>query len=71
MKKLPDWLVRAIKTFVEAFLGVFLTALVPILNNGWPEDWHTVWLLVPPALAAAITAAWNVVLERHKNSEAK
>lgn len=71
MKNLPDWFIRTIKTFVESFLGVFLTALVPILNNGWPENWKVIWLLVPPALAAGITAAWNYYLQYKKDSEVK
>lgn len=68
MNSLPDWVVRAIKTFVQAFFGVLVPELVAILNNGWPENWKSFWILLAPtvaaALAAAIAAVWNYILER-------
>lgn len=70
MKKLPDWLIRAIKTFVQAFLGVLIPEIVAILNNGFPSDWKALWVLIAPtiaaALAAAISAVWNYLLEHFK-----
>lgn len=70
MKKLPDWAIRALKTFVQAFFGVLITALVPYLNNGFPPDFPTFWLWLSPviasALSAAIAAAWNFILEQQK-----
>ena len=73
MKNIPDWVVRAIKTFVQAFFGVLVPELVAILNNGWPENWKAFWILLAPtvaaALAAAIAAVWNYILERLKKEE--
>ena len=67
--KIPDWVIRAGKTFVQAFLGVLIPEIVAILNNGFPSDWKTFWVLLAPtvaaALAAAISAVWNYILE-HK-----
>lgn len=64
---LPDWAIRAIKTFVQAFFGVLITAFVPYLANGFPPDWSTFWLWFSPvvaaSLSAAISAAWNIILE--------
>ncbi len=58
-----DILERACKTFLQAFLGVFIPAAVTYLNNGWPESWDTAWVALAPALSAAIaagiSAAWN------------
>ena len=68
MKKLPDWLIRAIKTFVQAFFGVLVPEAVVILQHGWPESWSALWGVLAPvvaaALAAAISAVWNILLER-------
>lgn len=65
-----DWMIRAIKTFVQAFFGVLVPELVAILQHGWPESWAVVWAYLAPvvaaALAAAISAAWNIILERMK-----
>ena len=70
MKKLPDWLIRAIKTFVQAFLGVLIPEIVAILNNGFPSDLKALWVVLAPtlaaALAAAISAVWNYILEHMK-----
>lgn len=71
--KLKDWQIRAIKTFVQAFGGVLVPELVLILNSGVPENWHKVWTILAPvicaALAAGISAAWNVILERLKEDK--
>ena len=68
MKKMPDWLIRAIKTFVQAFFGVLVPEVVLILRDGWPESWTALWGVLAPvaaaALAAAISAVWNILLER-------
>lgn len=70
MKKLKDWQIRALKTFVEAFGGVLIPELVIVLNSGIPESWSVLWALLAPvicaAIAAGITAAWNVILEKLK-----
>lgn len=67
MKNLPDWLIRALKTFVQAFLGVFIPAIVTLLQDGLPQDINaakvTIISTLMAALAAAIAAAWNIVLE--------
>lgn len=67
-EKLPDWAIRAIKTFVQAFFGVLIPELVAILNGGF-VDITTFWKIISPfvaaALAAGISAVWNVLLERN------
>lgn len=70
MNKLPDWAVRALKTFVQTFFGVLIPALCAVLNNGFPENWSVMWVALSPvvaaALSAAISAVWNILLERLK-----
>lgn len=60
-----DVLVRAGKTFVQAFLGVLLPSLVIYLQGGWPPSWAAFWAWLAPVLAAAIAAAisavWNAI----------
>lgn len=73
MKNLPDWLIRALKTFVQAFGGIVVPELVVILNNGgFPADWSKLWAILTPVLcsglAAAISAVWNIILE-HLNEK--
>jgi len=68
--KWPDWAIRTIKTFVESFLGVFIPAFATLLSGGFPESLDAAWVVLGPAIAAslsaAITAAWNVLLEKLK-----
>ena len=63
-----DWMIRALKTFVQAFFGVYIPALCALLSGGWPESLSAAWALLTPAaaagLSAAISAVWNLVLER-------
>lgn len=70
MNNLPDWAVRALKTFVQTFFGVLIPALCAVLNNGFPENWSVLWVALSPvvaaALSAAISAVWNILLERLK-----
>lgn len=70
MKHLPDWAIRALKTFVQSFLGVLLPALVIYLANGFPEDIKSFWVWLAPVIAsslsAAISATWNYILEKIK-----
>mgnify|MGYP006874781379 CR=1 FL=1 len=70
MKNLPDWAVRALKTFVQTFFGVLIPALCAVLNNGFPENWSVLWVALSPvvaaALSAAISAVWNILIERLK-----
>ena len=68
-----DILVRALKTFVQAFLGVFIPEICVILNGTLPVD-VSAWkaILIPlgcSALAAGISAAWNAILQRQKELE--
>ena len=69
---MKDWMIRAIKTFVQAFFGVLVPEVVAVLQHGWPESWEAVWAYLAPvvaaALAAAISAVWNILLERMKGA---
>lgn len=64
---MKDWMVRALKTFVQAFFAVLIPELVIVLQKGWPESWSSLWAVMSPvvsaALAAAICAVWNISLE--------
>lgn len=63
---MADWIIRAIKTFVQAFFGVLIPALVSLLSGGFPESVSTAWVFLSPAIAAAIaagiSAVWNLIL---------
>ncbi len=65
---MKDWLIRALKTFVQAFFGVYIPALCALLSGGWPESVSAAWAGLAPAAAAGLSAAippvWNIVLER-------
>lgn len=67
---MKDWMIRAIKTFVQAFFGVLIPALCTMLNGGFPGSWSKAWVVLAPvvaaALSAAISAVWNIMLERLK-----
>lgn len=73
MKNLKDWQIRAIKTFVQAFGGVLVPELVMILSTGVPESWSKAWTLLAPvicaALAAGISAAWNIISAKLREEE--
>ena len=32
---MKDWIVRALKTFVQAFFGVYIPAVCALLSGGW------------------------------------
>lgn len=72
---MKDWMIRAIKTFVQAFFGVLIPEIVAILQHGWPQSWDSVWAYLAPviaaALAAAISAVWNIILERLREDDGK
>lgn len=53
-----DILVRAIKTFVQAFLATLAVSVVTV------NDWATLKAAVVAAVAAAISAAWNGIVSR-------
>lgn len=65
---MADWLIRAIKTFVQAFFGVLIPEVCVVLNGGFPEDFNTAWIVLSPfvasALAAGISATWNIINEK-------
>lgn len=67
---MKDWLIRSLKTFVQAFFGVFIPELILILNGAVPLSWTEwkTWLIpvVTSAIAAGISAAWNAWLEHKK-----
>lgn len=70
MKK--DWMVRAAKTFVQAFFGVLIPEVVAVLSGGF-VDMGTAWKVLSPfvaaALAAGISAVWNLILEHLKEAD--
>ena len=63
---MKDWVVRALKTFVQAFFGVLIPEVIRLLSNGFPASINTAWLILSPivaaALAAAISAVWNITM---------
>ena len=67
---MADWLIRALKTFVQAFFGVLIPEVCVILNGGFPESIETIWVIFAPIVAAAlssgISAAWNIISEKLK-----
>ena len=67
---MADWLIRALKTFVQAFFGVLIPELCVILNGGFPESIETTWVIfghiVAAALSAGISAAWNIISAKLK-----
>lgn len=62
-----DWVERSLKTFVEAFFGILIPEVAIILNNIVEYDVHQIWVVLFPilcaAIAAGITAVWNLYLE--------
>lgn len=68
MKKIPDWLIRTIKTFIQSFLGVLIPEVCIILNGGFPASVGEAWKILAPVIAAALSAgicaAWNIINER-------
>lgn len=63
--KIKDVGMRALKTFVQAFLGVLIPQIVMMLNNYMDFDWGnwTTYLpIITGALAAGISAAWNGII---------
>lgn len=70
---MKDWMVRALKTFVQAFFGVLIPEFVVMLRDGTVMGWNKFWTLMVPvlcaALAAGISAAWNIIAEVLKKQE--
>ena len=67
---MKDWMIRAIKTFIQAFFGTLIPVICALLSGGFPESWNSAWVVLAPAVAAAlsggISAVWNIMLERLK-----
>jgi hypothetical protein len=63
--KLKDWQVRAIKTFIQTFIGTLIPSICLAIGDSMPTNltgWKT--LLVPlvcSATSSAISAAWNII----------
>jgi hypothetical protein len=75
---MKDCLIRAIKTFVQAFLGVLIPKLIVILEeapNLMSLNLEFLYALLPAALAAGISAIWNIWLlmsrEQRENEESE
>lgn len=67
-KSIPDFIVRALKTFIQAFVPVIITNIALISNHivAWDfADWEG-WLLpiLISAVAAGIAAVWNLIIEK-------
>ena len=64
-EKAKDIIIRAAKTFAQAFLGIAIPECCIMLNGGFPESWSAAWMVLGPviasALAAGISAAWNTI----------
>lgn len=63
-----DWLVRALKTFVQATVAYIVTNTALILKHvvEWDfTDWKG-WALplIAGAISAGISAVWNLILEK-------
>ena len=74
MSKLPDWAIRSIKTFVQAFLGIVVPEVCAILNKvAEITDLSTAWKMLVPilcsALAAGICALWNGLAQKELKVE--
>ena len=66
--KVPDFLIRAAKTFIQAFVPVIIANIALIGNHvvNWDfADWKG-WLapILIAAVAAGISAVWNLIIER-------
>lgn len=72
--KLKDWQIRAVKTFVQAFGGIMIPAVVGLLSDAtiltnWTVAKATLIAALCSALAAGISAVWNIILERMSINE--
>lgn len=70
---IPDFLIRAAKTFVQAFVPILIANIAAILTHvvNWDfADWKG-WLLpiLISAASAGIAAVWNFIREKLENKE--
>lgn len=66
-KKVPDFLIRAAKTFIQALIPVFAANWAAIQAHivAWDfNDWKG-WLLpiIISAVSAGLAAVWNLIIE--------
>lgn len=65
---MTDWLVRALKTFVQATVAYFVANIAMITQHvvDWDFSNWKGWLMpiLVGALSAGISAVWNVILEQ-------
>lgn len=66
-----DVLDRAVKTFIESFLVVFVPELVMVLQNVMEYDWSKWYIWLVPilcgCLGTAISVTWNTIENYLKN----
>lgn len=65
---MKDWVIRALKTFVQATVAYFVANIALISQHvvEWDfSDWKG-WALplITGAISAGISAVWNVILEQ-------
>lgn len=68
---MKDWIVRALKTFVQATVAYFVANIAMITQHvvDWDFSNWKGWLMpiLVGALSAGISAVWNIFLEASNN----
>ncbi len=66
--KIPDFLIRAAKTFMQAFFASIVLNITAILTHivNWDFSTWKSWLapIIVAALSAGIAALWNFIIEK-------